>query len=42
MSDLGKRLTKVAVAHTGSTIQKRQNIANELELRSRRRDTRDC
>ncbi len=33
MSDLGERLTKAAVAPTGSAIQiqKRQNVANELK-----------
>jgi hypothetical protein len=31
MADLGERLTKAAVAPTGSAIQNRQNIANELK-----------
>jgi hypothetical protein len=31
MSDLGERLEKAAVAPTGSAIQKRQNVANELK-----------
>ncbi len=31
MSDFGERLTKVAFAPTGSAIQKRQNIADELK-----------
>jgi hypothetical protein len=31
MSNLGERLTKVAVTPTGSAIQKRQNIAAELQ-----------
>jgi hypothetical protein len=31
MSDLGKRLTKAAVAPTSSPIQKRQNVAHELK-----------
>ncbi len=31
MSDLGERLTKVAVTPTGGAIQKRQNIATELQ-----------
>jgi hypothetical protein len=31
MSDLGERLTRVAVAPTSSAILKRQNVANELK-----------
>jgi hypothetical protein len=31
MSDLGERLTKPAVAPTGSAILKQQNVANELK-----------
>jgi hypothetical protein len=31
MSEMGERLTKVAVTPTGSVIQKRQNITVELQ-----------
>ncbi len=31
MADLGERLTEVAVVLTGGSIQKRQNVANELK-----------